>query len=121
MSCFQKKCVRRLGVYGLLLIAAGGYLLLTRNGGGIPCFFYERFHVLCPACGATRALSSLVRLDLPAAAAFHPVFALGLYPIAGLIALEDIAACVYRLCTGRERLSLLQFFCGGYRAKGGRP
>jgi len=53
----------------LYLAVIGGMWLLK-----IPCVFQALFHVACPGCGMTRAYLSLLRGDLMAAFAFHPMF-----------------------------------------------
>lgn len=108
----KRKLLLRLGVYALLLLLAVGYLILCRYGYGIPCFYLETFGRQCPSCGATRALQALLRFDFEAAVRYNGVFALAVYPIFGLIALQDIAVCIGNLITGRDRLSFLQFLCG---------
>ena len=55
-----------LGVIALIVVAM--YLL------DIQCFFKLIFKIPCPGCGMTRAYKALLRLDLPAAFAFHPLF-----------------------------------------------
>ena len=62
-----------------LLMRASAYLLLvvtvlTVVLGVYQCPIYAIFHINCPGCGMTRAYKALLRLDLPAAFAFHPLF-----------------------------------------------
>lgn len=60
---------------GKLLLTAA-YLLLVGclYFWKIPCLFQWIFSVPCPGCGMTRALLAAMRLDLRAAAAYHPMF-----------------------------------------------
>lgn len=39
----------------------------------IPCLFQYFFRIPCPGCGMTRALLSLLRLDLNSAFHYHPM------------------------------------------------
>lgn len=108
----RKRAALRLCCYLALALCGGVLLCLAGSGRGIPCPVSLYLHRPCPSCGATRALSALLRLDFKGAAALNPVLALGVYPIAGLLAADDILSAVYVLCTGRERLSMLRFFFG---------
>ncbi|MGN5237531.1 MULTISPECIES: DUF2752 domain-containing protein [unclassified Rhodococcus (in: high G+C Gram-positive bacteria)] len=57
----------------------------TTPGGIIPpCPTYAIFGILCPGCGASRMLYSLVHLDIPAAVRFN---ALGVAVTVGLLAM----------------------------------
>ena len=40
---------------------------------GVGCLFRTFFHVVCPGCGMTRAVVSLLRLDFRAAWGYHPM------------------------------------------------
>lgn len=70
---------------GLILgLAAVGGLCLVRFSLGLPCPFQYLFGISCAGCGMTRALWSLIRLDFPAALAYHPL-CVALPPIAILL------------------------------------
>lgn len=43
---------------------AAATALILANFSLMPCISYTYLHVLCPACGATRALTSLMRGDI---------------------------------------------------------
>ena len=58
----------------LLTLGVAAYYGLSRLGFGIPCLFYTLTGLLCPGCGNTRAAFALLRLDLPAAFGFNPLF-----------------------------------------------
>lgn len=109
MNQIRKRQIRRLLIYLLLLLCVLCYILLCLNGHGLSCFFYETFGIRCPSCGASRAFFSLLRLDFAEAARQNGVFAFALYPIGGLIALQDLALCLYNLIRRTNRMSFLQF------------
>ena len=113
MNEIQKKAGRRLAVYGGLSALFFLYWGVSLAGFGLPCLFQSMFHVTCPGCGATRALFSLLRLDFAGAAAYHGVFAFGLFPILALIVLQDLLLCIHSLATGKEHLSFLRYLSGG--------
>ena len=54
--------------------------LVRRFAFGVICMLRELTGIPCPACGMSRALLSLVRLDIAAAFRYHPVF--WVFPIA---------------------------------------
>lgn len=109
----RRKLILRLCIYGGIALLAGGYFFLCQNGYGLPCFYYEHFHRQCISCGASRAAMAMVQLDFGAAIGYNPVFTLAIYPILGLIIIQDVAVCITNLATGREQMSFLQFVCSG--------
>ena len=113
----RNKQFLRLGIYAVLLLLAVGYTLLCLTGRGLPCFFYEHFHLRCPSCGASTAFLALLRMDFGEAARQNPMFAYALYPIAGLIALQDIILCIANLLQKTDRISFLRFICGAKEEK----
>lgn len=40
----------------------------------VPCIYQFFLGIPCPCCGMTRAVTSLIRLDIGAAFSFHPMF-----------------------------------------------
>ena len=54
-----------------LLVGLGCLLILRFHP---PCLILHFFHIPCPACGMTRAWLAALRLDLPAAFGWHPMF-----------------------------------------------
>lgn len=65
--------------YAIILGIGVAYWLFTLwTGWGIPCLFYKITGFQCPACGISRMLSSLLRLDFAAAFHYHPLLLLTL-------------------------------------------
>ena len=54
------------------LIIAGGYAVMML--AGVTCPIRYLTGISCAGCGMTRAWLALLRLDLPGAFAFHPLF-----------------------------------------------
>ena len=59
--------------YAIVLGIAIAYLILVlATGWGIPCIFYTVTGLQCPACGVSRMLLALLRLDVVAAFWYNP-------------------------------------------------
>ena len=94
----MKKRMKKLALYGGILVVVGGILsILAVKGFRIPCLFYEVTGLLCPGCGNTRAVVSLLRLDIPAAFWYNPLFPLEFFYIFWVTGLS----CRTYLKTGR--------------------
>ena len=79
-----------------LLAFAGGFLL-WRYPLGRPnisgCWIWENFHVYCPGCGGTRALTALGRGAVFQSLYYHPAVPI----VAGIAALYLTSQTVWRL------------------------
>lgn len=38
------------------------------------CYIYKKTHILCPGCGGTRCVKSLLKGDIVSAFNYHPIF-----------------------------------------------
>ena len=69
----KERCWRVLKKYVIILGIGVAYLVFVMlTGWGIPCVFHAVTGLLCPACGVSRMLVSLARLDFAAAYAYNP-------------------------------------------------
>lgn len=72
-------------------VLLGAYFLFWHlTGLGIPCVFHLLTGLLCPGCGITRAIFSLLQFDVSAAFSYNPMAFvilayLGWYGIAGAL------------------------------------
>lgn len=71
---------------GILAAVAVAAVALSAAGVGCPVRFLTG--VSCPGCGMTRAWLEALRLDLPAAVAYHPLF--WLFPLAVVAAVAPV-------------------------------
>jgi len=65
-----------------ILGAVAVFYILAACGIGIPCLFRTVTGFLCPGCGNSRAAISLLKLDIPAALEYNPLFPLEFFYIA---------------------------------------
>lgn len=60
----EKRKKKIASISAAVLFLAAIYLLLAKNGYGIPCPIRKLTGILCAGCGNTRAALSLVKLDI---------------------------------------------------------
>lgn len=61
-------------LYGGILLAGILYIIWIKSTGlMIPCFYLTTSGYLCPGCGTTRMLLSMMRFDFASAFAYNPV------------------------------------------------
>ncbi len=104
MKIVRKTAIRYLRIHAALLTALLLFplyrLLADRLTDAITgCFLHDRLFLYCSFCGGTRALSALLRFDLPRALALNPLVVFLVLAAIGL----DIFALV-RLLKGKARL-----------------
>ncbi len=104
-----KKLVWRVAIYIAIILITWFYLILCKRGLGIPCFYKQYFNIQCISCGATRALSSLLELDLRSAINLNPIFALFIYPVIGIVILQDLIICIINVCSKKTMQSVISY------------
>ena len=75
----KKRAIAVLIVF--ILLIAGSFLYYYINSQyhvGIPCVFYEVTGFFCPGCGITRAIFSLIELDIKSSFHNHFLFMISL-------------------------------------------
>lgn len=71
----KRRILRLFVMTSLFLIGVGGIgLLLSHLGVGIPCILYKITGLRCPGCGNTRAILSLLQLDIRKALQYNWFF-----------------------------------------------
>lgn len=61
------------------------------------CWFYSEYHIYCPGCGCTRALTALLRGDILRSLYYNPAVAY----TAGLLGVYLVSQTIHRLRRGR--------------------
>lgn len=102
----RNRLILRLVIYFSAIVAALLYLGLVRGNG---CVFYNLFKKPCLSCGMTRALLAVLRGDFQSAIYLHPIFTLALLPVGAIIAIQDFAAVIISVITGKTQESMLEF------------
>jgi hypothetical protein len=79
----RRKLLTQYLLIHLALLLYGAFVLLwslvsKRLGVDYFCLSHDLFGIYCPFCGGTRALSALLRFDLPSALAYNTAFVLTL-------------------------------------------
>ena len=106
----------------IVLFAVIGFVLLSKyvtGNEGYGCSFYSLIHLYCPACGGTRALYALARLDIIASIRYNVTVPFGVfvyvyYNVRGFIAAikentEYFAKQKYTLCIVLVAVLVLNF------------
>lgn len=70
----KRRAVHMLLVFLGLCILACIMVALGLKGIGVPCVFYKLTGLLCPGCGNTRAVLSVVKGDISAAFSYNALF-----------------------------------------------
>ena len=67
--------IKRVIIISTSLLAAGCVyaVFFSKTGIGIPCIFRKITGLMCPGCGTTRMLVSLLKLDFVSAWSYNPV------------------------------------------------
>ena len=88
----RRERFRRVRKTYLIVLALGvAYVIFTlATGWGIPCPFYTVTHLQCPACGVSRMILSLLRLDFAAAWSYNPYLLINGPIIVGCLIASDI-------------------------------
>lgn len=101
----NRKAAKRYALLHAFLIVAAALFplyvkLAAKISDGLPtCFLHDFLFLYCPLCGGTRAVSALLRLDIPAALRYN---AFVVVIIAAALIFDGIA--LVRLLRGEKQL-----------------
>lgn len=73
------------------------------------CFTFQKFHVICPSCGITRAFTSFIHFEWLTAIAYNQVFTLAILPITLFLFGQDTYTILVRTHRKQSRLSIIEF------------
>lgn len=78
----------------------------------ISCYFYNNFHILCPACGLTRATINFCRLNFFEAYKYNGFYTCVILPLALLLIINDIYIAIKRLLFNKKGISFVDIIFG---------
>lgn len=85
------------------------YLIpIDYNQHNSTCLFYQRFHLLCPTCGVTRAFRLILNLKFKQAYYYNALFTCCFAPICLFVIFQDIYIIIYRTIKKNNKYSLLE-------------
>lgn len=73
------------------------------------CFYYNKYHIICPTCGVTRAFSFLMHFQYQEAFMYNPVFTTTFGPMCIFLFTEDLINIVINLFKHNKRYSILEY------------
>lgn len=106
----------RLVIYAAAIIA----VVLLLNGILITnCYWHDKYNVLCPTCGMTRATIKIFKLNIKDAVRYHVIYTCVLFPIIAILVFNDVYTMICRLVKKNDKLSIVEKICGlnGYKNK----
>lgn len=77
-----------------------------------PCYFYNNFHILCPACGLTRATINFFKLNFCSAYMYHGFYTCVILPLALLLIINDIYVTIKRAIFHKSGISFIDIIFG---------
>lgn len=81
---------------------------LISNNTRLVCDWNEKYGILCPSCGATRATLTVLRGNILKAFEYNLVYTIAIFPIVCIFILEDVVMIVLRIFKLTRKRSLLE-------------
>jgi len=94
-------------VVSYILIIYMVYSLLSESTRFV-CSWDNKYGILCPSCGATRATLSIIKGDILKALEYNTVYTTAIFPSIILFILDDIICIVLRLFRVTKKSSLFE-------------
>lgn len=99
----------RILIYTISLVLT----LLTIIGKvNLPCYFKDKYGIVCPACGLTRATMSILQLNFQNAIQYNAFYTIVLFPFVLILVLNDIYIIVKRKITKKKEISFVEILMG---------
>ncbi|MBR5227915.1 MAG: DUF2752 domain-containing protein [Clostridia bacterium] len=79
----------------------------------VTCTYFEKFNIICPACGSTRATLSILHGDFLEALEYNAFYSLVILPLVIVFILEDIYNIIKSVMLKKKCPSFLDVLFGG--------
>lgn len=99
----------RIAIYFITIILVA---LLALGNIKTSCYFYDKFGLLCPACGLSRATISIVTFDIKSALMHNTYYACILVPLILILSLNDIYIFIKRYVFKKNAISFVEIILG---------
>ena len=97
-------CIR-IVVYILIIYVTWN---LITNNQRLSCDWNDKYGILCPSCGATRATLSIIRGDVLKAIDYNLVYTVAVFPLIVILIIEDILMILLRRFKSTKKRSLVE-------------
>ncbi|MFA6627654.1 MAG: DUF2752 domain-containing protein [Bacilli bacterium] len=77
------------------------------------CFTYSEFHLVCPACGITRAFGHIMHGKIALAFRYHSLFTCCIFPISTFLFVQDTITVIKRWRKQPTKASIIETLLGG--------
>lgn len=104
----------RLAIYTAAIIAA---VMLIKGKITTSCYWNNRYGILCPTCGMTRATINILKFNFKEAIRYHAVYTCVIFPLAFIWVVNDIYVIIRRWLQMNEKLSIIEKICGINKSK----
>ncbi len=89
------KSFKLIRIFFYIILTISLILLKFTNIFNFNCYINDTFHILCPACGMTRATLSILNLDFTHAIFHNAYYTLVLFPIFLILLVDDIVCLIF--------------------------
>lgn len=78
----------------------------------LDCYWKEKFEILCPACGLTRATLNFMKLNFKEALHFNAFYTCILLPLVLFLVINDVYIIFKRYITKKKDISFIEIMLG---------
>lgn len=81
---------------------------LVANNERLICSLNEKYGILCPSCGATRATLAILRGDILKALDYNLIYTIAIFPLVCIFVIEDMFMIILRRLKLTKKRSLVE-------------
>ncbi len=94
-------------IISYILVIYTTYSLIKENTRFM-CTWNEKYGIICPSCGATRATLSVIKGDIVQAMKYNMVYTVAILPAIFLFIVDDIVCVLLRILKVTKKNSLFE-------------